>query len=123
MRSSSTVTRNAPQCDRCGSVFFMSSLTTACEDPLVHVLDNPVWHALTGPQQNVADTRSNASRYHADVAPFAALADDAGPSAWEELRDLVDAGGAAVLFVRPPQVPDGWDELFFIPTVQMVAST
>lgn len=89
----------------------------------MHVLDNPVWHALTGPQQTVADARSAASRYHPDVAPFAAVPDVPSAGTWEELRDLLGAGGAAVLFVKPPKVPDGWTELFRIPTVQMVATS
>ena len=35
------------------------------------MLDNPAWHALTGPQQKVADLRSGAARYIPDVAAFA----------------------------------------------------
>jgi ribosomal protein S18 acetylase RimI-like enzyme len=89
----------------------------------VHVLDNPVWHALTGPQQNVADLRSGAARYDAEVAAFAAVPDVPTGSTWDDLRDLVGPGGAAVLFVKPPNVPDGWHELFRIPTAQMVATS
>jgi ribosomal protein S18 acetylase RimI-like enzyme len=95
----------------------------ACEDPLVHVLDNPVWHALTGPQQKVADLRSGAARYDPEVAAFAAVPDVPTPETWDDLRDLVGEGGVAVLFVKPPNLPDGWDELFRIPTVQMVATS
>jgi ribosomal protein S18 acetylase RimI-like enzyme len=94
----------------------------ACQDPPVHVLDNPVWHALTGPQQNVAEGRSNASRYDPDVAPFAAVADAGEMRAWEELRELVGGKGVAVLFAKPAHVPEGWSEVFCIPTVQMLAT-
>jgi ribosomal protein S18 acetylase RimI-like enzyme len=89
----------------------------------VHVLDNPVWHALTGPQQKVADVRSAAARYHPDVAAFSAVPDEATNETWDQLRDLVGRGGAAVLFVKPPNVPDGWQELFRIPTAQMIATS
>jgi ribosomal protein S18 acetylase RimI-like enzyme len=89
----------------------------------VHVLDNPVWHALTGPQQKVAEARSSASRYHPDVAPFAALAEAGEQRAWDELRDLVGAAGVAVLFAKPSHIPEGWSEVFSIPTVQMVATS
>jgi ribosomal protein S18 acetylase RimI-like enzyme len=95
---------------------------TACEDPPVHVLDNPVWHALTGPQQKVADVRSAAVRYDPEVAPFAAVPDVPTRDTWDELRELVEPTGAAVLFVKPSNVPDGWEELFRLPTVQMVAT-
>jgi ribosomal protein S18 acetylase RimI-like enzyme len=89
----------------------------------VHVLDNPVWHALTGPQQKVADLRAGAARYTPEVAAFAAVPDVATTSTWDDLRDLVGRRGLAVLFVKPPAVPVGWDELFRIPTAQMVATT
>ena len=95
----------------------------SCQDPPVHLLDNPVWHALTGPQQKVADARLGASRYEPDVAPFAAVPDVPTAGTWDDLRDLVGPRGAAVLFAEPPGVPDGWDELFRIPTVQMVATS
>ena len=39
-------------------------------------LDNPVWHALTGPQATVAEGRGAALRYRSDVAPFAGLPDE-----------------------------------------------
>ena len=87
----------------------------------MHVLDNPVWHALTGPHETVAERRFGASRYVPDVAAFAAIPDDPVASTWDDLRDLVGPGGVAVLFVKPPIVPDGWDEVFRIPTSQMVA--
>jgi ribosomal protein S18 acetylase RimI-like enzyme len=89
----------------------------------VHVLDNPVWHALNGSHANVADARSGASRYLPDVAAFSAVPDEPVASTWDDLRDLVGAGGVAVLFVRPPNTPDTWTELFSLPTVQMVATS
>ena len=87
----------------------------------MHVLDNPVWHALTGPHETVAERRFGASRYVPDVAAFSAIPDDPAASTWDDLRDLVGPGGVAVLFVKPPTVPDGWNEVFRIPTSQMVA--
>ena len=89
----------------------------------MHVLDNPVWHALTGPQQKVADLRPGAARYDPDVAAFAAVPDAPTASTWDDLGDLVGPRGVAVLFVKPPDVPDGWEELFRIPTAQMVATS
>lgn len=89
----------------------------------MHLLDNPVWHALTGPQQKVADARLGASRYEPEVAPFSAMPDVPTDGTWDDLRDLVGHGGVAVLFAKPPAVPDEWEEVFRIPTVQMVATS
>lgn len=86
----------------------------------MHPLDNPVWHALTGPQQTVAEHTENASRYRPDVAPFAAVADEPQSATWDDLRDLVGPGAVAVLFSEPPGLPRGWERLVRIPTVQMV---
>lgn len=87
----------------------------------MHVLDNPVWHALTGPHETVAERRFGASRYVPDVAAFSAVPDEPAASTWDDLRDLVGAGRVAVLFVKPRFVPDGWEQVFAIPTSQMVA--
>lgn len=86
----------------------------------MHVLDNPAWHALTGPQETVADRRFGAARYLPDVAVFSAVPDEPVASTWDDLRDLVGPGGLAALFERPADTPATWDELFCIPTLQMV---
>lgn len=88
----------------------------------MHVLDNPVWHALTGPQQTVAEHRSGASRYEPEIAPFAAVPETPDTSVWDDLRDLIGPAGVAVLFVPPPSVPDGWEEVFRLPTLQMLGT-
>jgi ribosomal protein S18 acetylase RimI-like enzyme len=86
----------------------------------VDLLDNPVWHALNGPQKTVAEHRSSASRYIPAIAPFSALPDAPDGGAWDDLRDLIGPAGVAVLFTPPPEVPDGWEELFRLPTLQML---
>ena len=58
----------------------------------VEPLDNPVWHALTGPQAEFSEGSSLALRYQTDVAVFAALPDDVGPDAWDALAELVGPG-------------------------------
>ena len=42
-------------------------------------LDNPVWHALTGPHAHLALGRGKARHYPRDIAPFSAVA-EATPS-------------------------------------------
>jgi ribosomal protein S18 acetylase RimI-like enzyme len=89
----------------------------------VHPLDNPAWHALTGPQATVAEARARATRYDPAVAPFVALPDDPTAASWDDLADLVGPGEAAVLFRAAVAAPEGWEELFRIPAVQMVAAS
>ena len=85
----------------------------------MHVLDNPVWHALAGPHATVAEHLPLAARYRSDVAPFAGLPDDAGPDAWDALRDLVGPGALVVLARSEISVPDGWPVPFVLPCRQM----
>ena len=89
----------------------------------MHVLDNPAWHALTGPQQMVADGHPPAIRYDPAIAPFAALPDEPSPEGWAAMGELVGPGGVAVLFRPPPDAPPGWEQLFTFPIVQMVATS
>jgi ribosomal protein S18 acetylase RimI-like enzyme len=96
------------------------------------VLDNMAWHALTGPQADLAGpgpARSPTSagrgvaarRYRREVAPFCAV-DRLDATGWADLAELVGPGRAAVLFrAEVPDPPDGWSEVFRGVTVQYVA--
>jgi len=86
-------------------------------------LDNPVWHALTGPQAEFSEGSSLALRYQTDVAAFAALPDEVPPDAWSALARLVGPGGAAVIF-RPTTVavPRDWEITTRMNSLQMVAT-
>lgn len=86
----------------------------------MHTLDNPVWHALVGPHAALAERVGDAARYVSDVAAFCALPDDATPAAWEDLRTLVGAGGAAFLVRASVDLPDGWTAEMTLPCRQMV---
>ncbi|WP_371619386.1 GNAT family N-acetyltransferase [Streptomyces sp. NBC_00454] len=96
-----------------------------------HVLDNPVWSALSGPHAHFAVTVTGAvpgpgsspgpraARYPSDVASFAALADPADPRSWAELAAL--AGPGAVTGVSGVfSVPEGWETVWSVPGVQLV---
>jgi ribosomal protein S18 acetylase RimI-like enzyme len=89
----------------------------------VEALDNPVWHALTGPQAAFSEGSSLALRYQGDVSVFAALPDEVGPDAWLALANLVGPGGAAPLF-RPAEValPGDWEITVQMSSLQMVAT-
>ena len=77
-----------------------------------HVLDNPVWNALTGRHERFAEGDGLARRYRPEVSVFGGLAHD-GPEAWNALAELLGAGGRTVL-VSPSRVegPAGWYKLF-----------
>jgi GNAT superfamily N-acetyltransferase len=72
------------------------------------------------PQATVAQHLPLAARYLPDVAPFAALPDDAGPDAWDALRELIGPGGMAVLPRAHLAVPDAWSVPFALPCRQML---
>jgi ribosomal protein S18 acetylase RimI-like enzyme len=88
-----------------------------------HVLDDMVWHALTGPQADLAATAGDglAHRYRDDIAPFCGVEhlDERG---WAALAELVGPRGTAVFLrgeVEP--TPTGWHELLREPATQYVA--
>jgi ribosomal protein S18 acetylase RimI-like enzyme len=88
-----------------------------------HVLDDMVWHALTGPQADLAATAGDglAHRYRDDIAPFCGVEhlDERG---WAALAELVGPRGTAVFLrgeVEP--TPTNWHELLREPATQYVA--
>jgi ribosomal protein S18 acetylase RimI-like enzyme len=87
----------------------------------VHVLDNPVWHALTGPQRALGRTTELTGRFDSDVAPFGALLSGAvTDSVWEDLAQLVGPNGTVSLTGDPPDPPPGWTVIARFVGVQMV---
>jgi ribosomal protein S18 acetylase RimI-like enzyme len=89
--------------------------------PVMHPLDNCAWHALGGPQKRFAEGSRLARRYDPEVSVFAALPDRPTREAWDALRTLVGPGHLAVLFRDAVVGPPEWQELFRLPTLQMVA--
>jgi ribosomal protein S18 acetylase RimI-like enzyme len=85
---------------------------------VINVLDNPVWHALTGPHRGHAIGNGRARHYPRDMAPFSAIVEPTEAAA----ADL-PANTEARLF-RPGEepLPRGWEELDCFPMLQMVAS-
>ncbi len=82
-------------------------------------LDNPVWHALTGPHATVAEGGDHARRYRPEYSVWSAVHDDADPAAWAELRSVVGRGGYA-LFAGRPDHPDDWVREHEFRVLQMV---
>jgi ribosomal protein S18 acetylase RimI-like enzyme len=99
-----------------------------------HILDNAAWAALTGPHAHLAERVGRAARYALDVSPFTALADPAGPRAWDDLAALAGPAGPRVwddltALVGPGavthvtgarSVPEGWETVQHGQGVQLV---
>ncbi|MGA8331959.1 MAG: GNAT family N-acetyltransferase [Mycobacterium sp.] len=100
-------------------------------DAHLGLLDDPVWHALTGPHRRFAltpdrgDGPARAYRYRVDVAPFATLLDVTDPDAWRDLAGLSGPGDRAVLVAPSGQpagtVSSGWSVAQVLPCQQMIA--
>jgi ribosomal protein S18 acetylase RimI-like enzyme len=85
-----------------------------------HLLDNPVWYALTGPHAALAVGCGAARHYPRDVAPFSAV-EFPTPAAYADLAADLPPGIEARLF-RPTDepVPPGWQSLSARPLIQVV---
>jgi predicted GNAT family acetyltransferase len=86
----------------------------------VEPLDNPVWHALSGPHAPFAEGQGRARRYRREVNIFGAC-DVLDSDGWRALVDLVGPGGVAVLFrtdIGAP--PQSWKTVYESTAHQMV---
>jgi ribosomal protein S18 acetylase RimI-like enzyme len=83
-------------------------------------LDNPVWHALGGPQAGFALKRPHARRFDPEVAPFFAI-EEPSDRAYRDIGDLLGKSPEARLF-RPEKepAPPGWSKTFEKPIDQMI---
>lgn len=84
------------------------------------VLDNPAWHALTGPHASFAIGGELVRRYPGDVAPFVAVRDWDDPQVWAALLELVGPGEEIGISSADPELPEGWEELGRGAGVQLV---
>lgn len=74
----------------------------------MHVLDNPIWHALTSGQQTLAEGDDWARRFPAAIGPLAGMADQSD-RAYASLAKLAKPEEQLVLFLpEPSDPPDGW---------------
>ena len=88
-----------------------------------HLLDNAIWHALTGPQARFASGHGLARHYDPEVSPFCAVA-EASAAAFVDLASSLPAGADAVLF-RPAVEPafPGWEAIRDREIIQMAAES
>jgi ribosomal protein S18 acetylase RimI-like enzyme len=69
-----------------------------------HILDHPIWNALTSRQSRFAEGDGLAWRFRAEISPFAAIA-DVTPANFASLRRLIPDGGAVILTTVAPVLP------------------
>jgi GNAT superfamily N-acetyltransferase len=83
-------------------------------------LDNPVWHALGGPQSDFALKRPFARRFDPEIGPFFAI-EEPSDKAFRDMDDLMGASSEAWL-VRSEavDVPEGWRKTFEKKVAQMI---
>jgi ribosomal protein S18 acetylase RimI-like enzyme len=85
-------------------------------------LDNPVWHALTGPHARFAQGTGLALRYDPEVSVFSAMPNAPGPDAWHALRTLLGASNAGVIVQRDLELPGAFEVVLRLGGHQMVAT-
>lgn len=89
----------------------------------MHLLDRPIWSALTTRQSALAEGTALARRYHPDFTPFGAAADDS-PEALASLAELVPQEGPLVLLqVGKSPLPPGTRAASTAVGVQMLLGT
>ncbi|HKR42400.1 MAG TPA: GNAT family N-acetyltransferase [Paraburkholderia sp.] len=69
-----------------------------------HILDTPIWSALTTRHGHLQQGGAFARRYHPEIAPFAAVVSDTA-TAWHELHGLLQPGEQARLMTLNPVEP------------------
>lgn len=84
----------------------------------MHVLDDPVWSSLTGPDSTFAVGSENALSYRRDTSPFAAIS-AASSDALTELAELASAEHPVAL-VNPGPLP-GWTTVASLQGFQMIS--
>lgn len=74
----------------------------------MHVLDNPVWSALTGPQRAQGEVVGDVARYDPAVSGFGAFARVPGPAEWTAMAELVGPGGVVITTGTTATPPADW---------------
>ncbi|HXZ09690.1 MAG TPA: GNAT family N-acetyltransferase [Paraburkholderia sp.] len=69
-----------------------------------HILDNPVWSALTTRHAHLGQGGPLARRYHPEFAPFAAVLTER-PESWLALREILAPDGQVAMLALDPVDP------------------
>jgi GNAT superfamily N-acetyltransferase len=85
----------------------------------IHLLDNPIWFALTTEQARLAQGNSLARRFPRDVAPFAGISNQS-PAAFQALEEVLAGDAAPLSLDASSDLPAGWAIQFSLEAYQMV---
>jgi ribosomal protein S18 acetylase RimI-like enzyme len=85
------------------------------------ILQNPVYHALSGAHSGLAEVRGRARRYPTQVAPFLALPDDPTQQDWDDAAQLVGVGHTGALIRPDLPLPANFKLVQQFDLVQLVA--
>jgi len=88
---------------------------------MTHALDNPVWHALSGPHRGFATRHGLALHYPREVAAFSAIADSSAQAYADLAHGLPLDTEARLVRERAEPVPEGWSVINDVPLLQMEA--
>lgn len=88
---------------------------------MTDVLDLPVAESLRDRHAHLARHRGRVSGYRPEVASFLTLPLDPTPDDWADLAALVGPGEVADLYSLPVVAPAGWEPVFHLPGLQLVA--
>ena len=86
---------------------------------MTHPLDNPVWHALSGPHRGFALQHGLAQHYPREVTVFSAIADASAHAFADLALGLPPDTEARLVRERIEPLPDGWQLVNDIPLLQM----
>ena len=86
---------------------------------MTHPLDNPVWHALSGPHRGFAVRHGLAQHYPREVTVFSAIADASAQAFADLALGLPPDTEARLVRARVEPLPDGWQVTNDIPLLQM----
>lgn len=98
----------------------MTTTTARLTEADAALLDNPAWHALTGPHARFAIGDDLVRRYPPDVATFVGVRDWNDPGVWDSLLRVVGPGGSLGVSHARPELPPGWQYLSSGEGVQLV---
>ncbi len=72
-----------------------------------HLLNNPIWNALSTDQSYLAQSNHLAKRFPRDVAPFGAMKSQS-PSEYDALAQILAGDTAALFLDSKPVLPTDW---------------
>jgi len=104
-----------------GDSIFRSVVSDVTTNP--HVLDNPVWHALSTAHASFAEGDDFAKRYPPAAGPLAGLREPSVDSYSSLARLLYTDDVAALVFAAPLAPPATWEILRAMEIGQMVCTT